>query len=252
MKYIIFCLLIPILYGTGVDVHAQQVPNKTFVLVHGAWVGEWSWEPVAEILRKNGHVVYNISLTGQGQRQDEHKSTITLEDHINDVLAVLEKHNLKKVYLVPHSYGGKVATGAWDRARTRIHHVIYIDAFAPVRKGKDLFFPSDTVAKFLADNPGAQHTALIPFPKPSAAIAAKTLPMPLGTVGGTVRVSEPLPESTLKSYVLAGNNNGSVFQRRYFSAIVDDESWTTYVLPTGHFIMGELPEVLAAILQNAK
>jgi pimeloyl-ACP methyl ester carboxylesterase len=252
MKYVIFWILIPILYGIGVDVHAQEVREKTFVLVHGAWAGEWSWEPVAEILRENGNIVYNISLTGQGQRQDEHSPTITLEDHINDVLAVLEKHDLKKVYLVPHSYGGKVATGAWDRARSRIHHVIYIDAFAPVRKGEAVFFPSETVSKFLADNPGAPKTALVPFPMPSAPIAAKTVPMPLGTIGGTVRLSEPLPESTLKSYVLAGNNNGSIFQRRYFPAIVDDEGWTTYVLPTGHFMMGEMPEVLAAILQNAK
>ena len=33
--------------------------------------------------------------------------------------------------LIGHSYGGMVATGVADRARDRIKHIVYLDAFAP-------------------------------------------------------------------------------------------------------------------------
>jgi pimeloyl-ACP methyl ester carboxylesterase len=39
--------------------------------------------------------------------------------------------DLSAVNLIGHSYGGMVATGAADRARTRIARLIYIDAFVP-------------------------------------------------------------------------------------------------------------------------
>lgn len=39
---------------------------STFVLVHGACHGGWSWRPVAEILRAQGHTVYMPTLPGLG------------------------------------------------------------------------------------------------------------------------------------------------------------------------------------------
>ena len=56
---------------------------------------------------------------------------IDLETHIQDILAVLECEDLRDVILVGHSYGGMVATGVADRARDKIRHLVYLDAFAP-------------------------------------------------------------------------------------------------------------------------
>ena len=56
---------------------------------------------------------------------------IDLETHIADLLGVLEVEDLRDVMLVGHSYGGMVATGVADRARDRIAHLVYLDAFAP-------------------------------------------------------------------------------------------------------------------------
>jgi len=255
LNKLIYCVLVTLLlsvHPVGYAKEQENLTQRTYVLVHGAWVGEWAWEPVARILRDHGHKVYNVSLKGQGKRRDEHNGDITLEDHINDVLTVLEENDLKRVYLVPHSYGGKVATGAWDRARDRIHHVIYVDAFAPVREGEDAFIQSNNVTNFLASNPDATASSLLPFPDPSAPIAARTVGMPIGTIGATFGLEEPLPETTLRSYVLAGNYKDSVFSRRYYPIIEQDERWIKYVLPTRHQVMMEMPEVLSAILLNAK
>ena len=41
----------------------------TFVIVHGAWGGAWSWNKyVVPLLRKAGHDVYPVTLTGLGDR----------------------------------------------------------------------------------------------------------------------------------------------------------------------------------------
>ncbi|HZA81061.1 MAG TPA: alpha/beta hydrolase, partial [Actinomycetes bacterium] len=36
----------------------------TYVLVPGAWLGGWAWEPVADQLRGQGHEAYAVTLTG--------------------------------------------------------------------------------------------------------------------------------------------------------------------------------------------
>ena len=36
----------------------------TYVLVPGAWLGGWAWQPIARQLRDRGHDVYPVTLTG--------------------------------------------------------------------------------------------------------------------------------------------------------------------------------------------
>jgi pimeloyl-ACP methyl ester carboxylesterase len=47
------------------------------------------------------------------------------------VLGVIKFENLRNVVLIGHSYGGMVVTGVADRARDRVAHIIYLDAFVP-------------------------------------------------------------------------------------------------------------------------
>ena len=49
----------------------------------------------------------------------------------DDVMGVIDCEELKDIVLIGHSYGGMVATGVADRARERVRHLIYVDAFAP-------------------------------------------------------------------------------------------------------------------------
>ncbi len=44
---------------------------------------------------------------------------------------MLEFEDVRNAILVGHSYGGMVATGVADRARERLTHLVYLDAFAP-------------------------------------------------------------------------------------------------------------------------
>jgi pimeloyl-ACP methyl ester carboxylesterase len=84
-----------------------------------------------------GHQFFTPSYTGLGERDHLADPSNTLDTHIADVLGVLEAEELTDVVLMGHSYGGMVATGVADRARSRIAHLIYLDAFVP-RNGQSL------------------------------------------------------------------------------------------------------------------
>lgn len=103
----------------------------TFVLVHGAWHGGWCWRDVRTILRANGHIVFTPTLTGLGERSHQLSLSVDLDTHIQDVVNVLEWEELRDVILVGHSYGGQVITGVADRAKRRLGHVVYLDAYLP-------------------------------------------------------------------------------------------------------------------------
>jgi pimeloyl-ACP methyl ester carboxylesterase len=104
----------------------------TFVIVHGGWGGGWEWTPVARLLRGRGHEVFNLTLSGMGERS--HVVTgkpIGLSTHVDDILALIEFEELHDIVLVAASYGGLPVTGAADRLADRLRIVIYVDALVP-------------------------------------------------------------------------------------------------------------------------
>jgi pimeloyl-ACP methyl ester carboxylesterase len=109
---------------------------STFVLVHGAWGGAWIWRRVLSPLRAAGHEVHAVTLTGDGERAHLKRADISLQDHIDDVLGLIEAEELQDIVLVGHSYGGMVITGAADALLARgtgsIRQLVYVDAMVPL------------------------------------------------------------------------------------------------------------------------
>ncbi len=103
----------------------------TFVLVHGAWVGEWCYDPIIPRLEAKGHMAFAVSLTGFGRKRHLHCPNLTIRDHIRDVVEFVESRHLRDFTLVGHSYGGSVITGAWDQLRDRVRELFYLDAGTP-------------------------------------------------------------------------------------------------------------------------
>jgi pimeloyl-ACP methyl ester carboxylesterase len=103
----------------------------TFVVAHGAWSAGWAWKKMHPLMTARGHRLVAPTYTGLGERAHLAGPEIDLDTHIADILGVLEFEDLSAINLIGHSYGGMVATGVADRARTRIVRLIYIDAFAP-------------------------------------------------------------------------------------------------------------------------
>ncbi len=80
-----------------------------FVLVHGAWVGGWTWRENAQALRKAGHEAYTPTMTGLGERIHLMSPSINLDTHVTDIVNVIKHEELSDVVLVGHSYGGMVS-----------------------------------------------------------------------------------------------------------------------------------------------
>lgn len=102
---------------------------RPIVLVHGAWHGGWVWRRVTPALRAAGHEVHAPTLTGVSDRAHLLTPSVGLGTHVQDVVALIEAHDLREVALVGHSYAGQVITGVADRIPERIATRIYLDAF---------------------------------------------------------------------------------------------------------------------------
>ena len=97
---------------------------STFVLVHGAWHGGWSWRWVREDLESHGHRVFTPTMTGVGERAHLISTKITLDTVINDVIGTLTYEDLFDVVLVGHSFAGPVITGVADGISSRMKQLI--------------------------------------------------------------------------------------------------------------------------------
>jgi pimeloyl-ACP methyl ester carboxylesterase len=102
----------------------------TYVLVHGAYQGGWIWKPVAERLRKAGHVVYAPTLDGCGERKHQLRAGITNSTHAAEIAQLMFYEDLRDVVLVGTSSGGMVVCRAAELAADRIARLVFVDALA--------------------------------------------------------------------------------------------------------------------------
>ena len=109
----------------------NALPSRTYVLVHGAFVGAWSWSRVVPELEAAGHAVYAPALTGVGERAEEATPDVGLLVHIDQITRLVEANDLRDVVLVGHSYGGMVVAGVASRVPRRVAGIVYVDAFVP-------------------------------------------------------------------------------------------------------------------------
>lgn len=121
----------------------------TYVLIHDACHGGWSWQRVVPLLRAAGHDVYAPTLTGLGERAHLLDRKTGLDTHVQDIVGLIEFKGLRDVVLVGHGYGGSVIRGVADQIPEALAHLIYFDAFV-IDDGKSL-------AQFL----GPDHRAVV-------------------------------------------------------------------------------------------
>lgn len=102
---------------------------STFVLVHGAWHGEWCWNTITPLLEAAGHRVVSFDLPGHGMDTTP-TSTVSLQDYTERLCSVLDNES-EQVILVGHSMGGVVITQAAEYRPDQIQLLIYVCAFLP-------------------------------------------------------------------------------------------------------------------------
>lgn len=227
----------------------------TFVLVHGAWHGGWSYRKVARILRGQGHDVFTPTLTGVGERSHLRGLNVNLDTHIEDVRNVILWEDLQDVVLCGHSYGGMVITGVADAIPEKIAALVYVDAFVPEdgETTMDMVPPArqQIILKGVAALGGTDA------PSPDVAmfninetdidwVRSKVTAHPFASIAQAIRLTGAHARVRKRVYVLAEGRNA-----RFYEKFRGDPSWTTLTLKGGHDLMIDEPEGVARILVDA-
>ena len=231
----------------------------TFAIVHGAWGGAWAWNKlVVPLLRKAGHDVYAITLTGLGDRAHLATPETDLNTHIQDVVNVLFYEDLHDVILAGHSYGGMVITGVADRVPERLQQLVYLDAATPssgatlVDRAPARFAEMVAAAEREGDGwriptgpvPADQPPAITEWAHPRRVMQPlKTFTQPLTLVNGETTLPRSLVYCTLDK-----DPDSNVARRA--AEIKADPSWRYFELQTGHNLHYSAPEETVGILTS--
>jgi pimeloyl-ACP methyl ester carboxylesterase len=226
----------------------------TFVVAHGAWSAGWAWKKMRPPMRAAGHDFWTPTYTGLGERAHLANPDVSLDTHIEDIVAVLEAEDLHDVYLIGHSYGGMVATGIADRARARIKHLIYLDAFAPKdgQSAFDLQKPEQVAQRREAARKDGDGWRLATGPMPPdtapedvAWATPRRKPQPIKTFEQRLTLSaEP---SAPRTYIYCKRARPDDNFRQFLDR-AKREGWRTYEIDASHNPHITAPDMLMKIL----
>ncbi len=233
-----------------------------YVLVHGLGLGGWCWRRVADRLREAGHSVFTPSLTGLAERRHLASPEVDLQTHIEDVARLIEWEDLHDVFLVGHSYGGAVVTGAADRVPERIGRLIYLDAFI-LRNGESVLSlqPPGRVAyyeKLVAEEgagwllpPNSAAFYGLTDPEDQEWVDARSRPHPFATIRQPIQLRTTAKPTFPRSYIWASDFAQGPFAR-FAERVRDDPSWDYREISGGHLLMVSHPDQVAnALLDTA-
>ncbi|WP_283133032.1 alpha/beta fold hydrolase [Rhizohabitans arisaemae] len=235
--------------------------ERTYVLVPGAWMGAWVWEPVAERLRALGHQARSVTLSGLDDASSE-VSSIGLATHVDDVLAVLEEHDLRDVIVVGHGYSGVVVGQVADRAPDRVAHTVFIEAFLP-HYGRSMLdaFPAG-VREFelqaIADNGGRWPAPPVMVAadgqdlsvRQARSLVARFVGHPGRTISEPAVLSRPLEELSA-TYIVCEKDHFDGAIAADVQAMRSAPNWTFHTLQTGHWPMVSRLDRLTCLLAEA-
>jgi pimeloyl-ACP methyl ester carboxylesterase len=246
---------------------------STYVLVGGAWLGGWAWQPVTRQLREHGHDVHPVTLTGLGDRSHLATPQVDLDTYLADVVNLVEVEDLHDVILVGHSYAGCVVTGVADRIPERISLLAYLDS-GPPQDGAAFIDLQPPAARELVERLVEQAGDGWRLPLPSweelegvmgasleglgpderRRMRAHAAAQPVRTWTQPLSLENPAREQLPKllitcSFPLAQVQEMVAAGHPWFAELASPQ-WSFLELPTGHWPMFSEPDRLAALLNE--
>jgi pimeloyl-ACP methyl ester carboxylesterase len=232
--------------------------TRTFVLLHGAWHGAWSWRRVADRLRDAGHRVFTPTFTGLGERSHLLSSDVGIETFVSDVANVLTCEELDHVVLVGQSFSGLVMSILADRMPERLSHLVFLDG-AVVPNGACAFdeLPPDIVERRkqiaatlgggLSLPPPPASAFGLEDPADIAWVERRLTPHPIATFLDPIELDHPLGNGLPRTYVECTAPSYPPFDPIRARLRADPE-WTWLTLATAHDAMISAPEAVASLL----
>jgi len=238
---------------------AQSAP-RTFLLIHGAWVGGWYWRRVSDLLEKKGHEVFSPTLTGLGERSHLLSKDINLDTHVTDIVNVVKWEDLHDICMVAHSYGGWIGSGALELIGDRVSSIVWLDAFKPENGKRPLDLTGDTFRQVILASaekgeqsfppPAGNPVPIFVNENDSAYVTSKVTRQPIGTYLQPIKLSGARDKVAKKTYIRAIKYPSPIFDKA-LAECKTDSSWRTSEIASGHLVMLDAPEWLADQLMEA-
>jgi pimeloyl-ACP methyl ester carboxylesterase len=235
--------------------------QMTFVLVHGAFQGAWTWHRVVPYIREVGYLVVTPTLAGLGDRSNTLDKTVSLDTHVNEVADLFKSEDLWDVILVGHSYGGLVITGVMESVPERLSQIVYLDAFIP-EDGQSFFSlvgpDIENHIREMARVHGegwrvppvwTAESLGVSDPEHSLWVDSRTTPQSLRTFNQPLRLSPNQTIRVPRSYIhCSGEPTGRFFLP--FAERARADGWRCAELTTAHLPMITMPQQLADLLSE--
>jgi pimeloyl-ACP methyl ester carboxylesterase len=109
--------------------------QKTYVLIHGSWLGKFCWTEVVPMLEKLGHTALTIDLPAHGEDGTPSENA-SLDGYRDAVIAAIGDRT--DVILVGHSMAGVVISAVAEAIPDRLKSLVYLCAYLP-RSGESLY-----------------------------------------------------------------------------------------------------------------
>ena len=227
------------------------------VLIPGLWLDGSSWDEVVPVLEKAGHRTHALTLPGMVAGAD--RSSITIGDHVDAVVAVVDDLEPPDgIVLVGHSGGGAIAHAAVDARPSLVDRVVYVDA-VPAADGDCV---NDSLPVVDGEIPLPDWSLfddedLVDLSEPlRAAFRARAIPSPRLVAAGPVSLSDPrrfdvpatviaceYPSVRLRSLIETGSPYTAELARIRDVSYID--------LPTGHWPQFTRPVELGEVIITA-
>ncbi|NUK73881.1 alpha/beta hydrolase [Streptomyces lunaelactis] len=226
-----------------------------FVLVAGAWLGSWAWDEVVPELRAAGHGTHPVTLTGLADKQGAPAGQQT---HVQDIVDEVERHDLRDVVLVGHSYSGIPVGQAAERIGDRLARVVFVDSGVPTDgesfasawwQGRETF--EATIAGndgFWAPLTAADYDGQGLTAEQIARIVGGSTPHPGATLTEPAVLTRPLgelPATYIKCLLDGPEPSDDVAE------LLTSKHWRLVEMDTGHWPMFSQPHELAQILHRS-
>ena len=195
-------------------VMTKKKGSATFILVHAAWLGGWSWSHVEKQLEAQGHKVVALDLPGHGRDHTDARQ-ITMDSYVNKVITEIDRQK-QKVILVGHSFAGVVISQVAEKRSHKIRALIYLTAFL-LPNGQSFLSATKNVKTSLVLNnliirkkegfvlvkPSVMHRAFgADIPHKAFTAAAKMLaPEPLAPLAHKLKISQKAWGSLPRYYI---------------------------------------------------
>lgn len=225
-----------------------------YVLVPGAWLGAWAWDQVADVLRGAGHAVFPVTLSGLAERHGPDAARVSQEQHVEDIVSVVEDNDLREVVLAGHSYSGIPTGQAAALIGDRLRRVVYVDSNVPADGKSFIDAWSDEGREWvegqIADTGGFWPPLQVDdyadqdlSDEVIATIVRRSTPgAAISEPAHLVRPIAELPSTYIKCLMDGAEPSADVRE------LLKSPSWELVELPTGHWPMFSQPTELAKLL----